>query len=63
VRDQEVLMTAGIPLLVLDEAQFIKNPKAHSHRVARQLKARHRLSLTGTPLENHLGELWRNTTS
>ncbi|TRZ64576.1 MAG: DEAD/DEAH box helicase, partial [Rhodocyclaceae bacterium] len=42
----------------LDEAQFVKNPKAQSHRVARQLKARHRLSLTGTPLENHLGELW-----
>ena len=47
--------------LTWDEAtfkEFIKNPKAHSHRVARQLKARHRLSLTGTPLENHLGELW-----
>jgi SNF2 family DNA or RNA helicase len=42
----------------MDEAQFIKNPKAQSHQVARLLKARHRLSLTGTPLENHLGELW-----
>ncbi len=58
VRDQEVLLQQEYHLLVLDEAQFIKNPKAHSHRVARQLKARHRLSLTGTPLENHLGELW-----
>jgi superfamily II DNA or RNA helicase len=58
VRDQEVLLQHEYHLLVLDEAQFIKNPKAHSHRVARQLKARHRLSLTGTPLENHLGELW-----
>ncbi len=58
VRDQEVLLQHEFHLLVLDEAQFIKNPKAHSHRVARQLKARHRLSLTGTPLENHLGELW-----
>ena len=58
VRDQEVLLQQEFHLLVLDEAQFIKNPKAHSHRVARQLKARHRLSLTGTPLENHLGELW-----
>ncbi len=58
VRDQEVLLQQEFHLLVLDEAQFIKNPKAHSHRVARQIKARHRLSLTGTPLENHLGELW-----
>lgn len=58
VRDQEVLLQQEFHVLVLDEAQFIKNPKAHSHRVARQLKARHRLSLTGTPLENHLGELW-----
>lgn len=58
VRDQEVLLERKFHLLVLDEAQFIKNPKAQSHRVARKLDARHRLSLTGTPLENHLGELW-----
>jgi len=58
VRDQEALLAQEFHLLVLDEAQFVKNPKAQSHRVARQLKARHRLSLTGTPLENHLGELW-----
>ncbi|MCX7176643.1 MAG: DEAD/DEAH box helicase [Proteobacteria bacterium] len=58
VRDQEALLAQEYHLLILDEAQFVKNPKAQSHRVARQLKARHRLSLTGTPLENHLGELW-----
>ncbi len=58
VRDREVLTACEYHLLVLDEAQFIKNPKAQSHAAARQLKARHRLSLTGTPLENHLGELW-----
>lgn len=58
VRDREVLLAREYHLLILDEAQFIKNPKAQSHQVARQLKARHRLSLTGTPLENHLGELW-----
>jgi len=58
VRDQEALLAQEYHLLVLDEAQFVKNPKAQSHRVARQLKARHRLSLTGTPMENHLGELW-----
>jgi hypothetical protein len=58
VRDQAILTEKEYHVLVLDEAQFIKNPKAQSHQVARQLKARHRLSLTGTPLENHLGELW-----
>ncbi|MDD5175839.1 MAG: DEAD/DEAH box helicase [Sterolibacterium sp.] len=58
VRDQKALLAQEYHLLVLDEAQFVKNPKAQSHRVARQLKARHRLSLTGTPVENHLGELW-----
>lgn len=58
VRDREALAAQDYHLLVMDEAQFIKNPKAQSHQVARSLKARHRLSLTGTPLENHLGELW-----
>lgn len=58
VRDRDILLAHDYHLLVLDEAQFIKNPKAQAHQVARQLKARHRLSLTGTPLENHLGELW-----
>jgi superfamily II DNA or RNA helicase len=58
VRDRETLLAHQFHLLVMDEAQFIKNPKAQSHQVARGLKARHRLSLTGTPLENHLGELW-----
>ncbi len=58
VRDRETLLAREYHLLIMDEAQFIKNPKAQSHQVARQLRARHRLSLTGTPLENHLGELW-----
>jgi len=58
VRDRETLLAQKYHLLVLDEAQFIKNPKAQSHQVSRRLMARHRLSLTGTPLENHLGELW-----
>ena len=58
VRDRDTLLAQEWHLLVMDEAQFIKNPKAQSHQVARRLRARHRLSLTGTPLENHLGELW-----
>jgi len=45
-------------LLILDEAHNIKNPKAKASQLVRQLSARHRLCLTGTPMENHLGELW-----
>ncbi len=45
-------------LLILDEAQNIKNNKTAAAKAAGSLDARHRLCLTGTPLENHLGELW-----
>jgi superfamily II DNA or RNA helicase len=44
--------------LVLDEAQAIKNPKAKQTRAAKALKAQARIALTGTPVENHLGDLW-----
>lgn len=44
--------------LVLDEAQAIKNPQAKCAQAARRINAQNRLCLTGTPLENHLGELW-----
>jgi superfamily II DNA or RNA helicase len=43
---------------ILDEAQNIKNAASQAAKAARLLKARHRLALTGTPVENHLGELW-----
>ncbi|QDT03727.1 ATP-dependent helicase HepA [Rubripirellula lacrimiformis] len=43
---------------VLDEAQAIKNPSSLSAKAARLLKADHRLAMTGTPVENHLGDLW-----
>ncbi|GMQ87533.1 MAG: hypothetical protein BMS9Abin08_0737 [Gammaproteobacteria bacterium] len=57
-RDKEHLLTHEYHLLILDEAQVIKNPKAQAGRVVREIDARHRLCLTGTPMENHLGELW-----
>ncbi|MBK5930073.1 DEAD/DEAH box helicase [Halochromatium salexigens] len=57
-RDLEVLIAQDWHLLILDEAQAIKNPRSKGAQAARALKARHRLCLTGTPLENHLGELW-----
>ncbi|HEX4150696.1 MAG TPA: DEAD/DEAH box helicase [Steroidobacteraceae bacterium] len=44
--------------LILDEAQAIKNPDSVSAKSARLLQADHRLALSGTPIENHLGELW-----
>ena len=57
-RDQEELAKTEYHLMVLDEAQYIKNSKTNAWQVARELRARHRLCLTGTPMENHLGELW-----
>jgi non-specific serine/threonine protein kinase len=45
-------------LLVLDEAQAIKNPAAKQARAVKQLRSRARVALTGTPIENRLGDLW-----
>ena len=45
-------------LVVLDEAQAIKNPGARQTRAAKQLDAHARIALTGTPVENRLGDLW-----
>lgn len=44
--------------VILDEAQAIKNSAAQCTKACRLLQAEHRLALTGTPIENHLGELW-----
>ena len=57
-RDLEQFSQQPFHLLVLDEAQHIKNPAAQVSQAVRQLDARHRLCLSGTPIENHLGELW-----
>jgi SNF2 family DNA or RNA helicase len=56
--DSDILLARDYYLVILDEAQTIKNPKAKVSTVARSLRAEHRLALTGTPVENHLGELW-----
>ncbi|TQV89200.1 DEAD/DEAH box helicase [Aliikangiella coralliicola] len=58
LRDAEKLNQVGIHLLVLDEAQAIKNSRSKITRIAFEMSSKHRLCLTGTPLENHLGELW-----
>ncbi|MCB1131578.1 MAG: DEAD/DEAH box helicase, partial [Verrucomicrobiae bacterium] len=57
-RDFDVLSKHDWHLCVLDEAQYIKNPKSIVARGVCQLRAAHRLCLSGTPMENHLGELW-----
>jgi superfamily II DNA or RNA helicase len=58
VRDFEELSKREWHTIVLDEAQHIKNPKALTAQSACKLKSAHRLCLSGTPIENHLGELW-----
>ena len=57
-RDVRALSAQPFHMLILDEAQSVKNAAGRSARAVRRIKARHRLCLTGTPLENHLGELW-----
>lgn len=57
-RDQPQLVAHAYHMLILDEAQYVKNSASRAASVIRGLKTRHRLCLTGTPLENHLGELW-----
>ncbi|MEO8170520.1 MAG: SNF2-related protein, partial [Oxalobacteraceae bacterium] len=57
-RDEEKLRQHNYHLVILDESHYIKNPRSKAAQAAGMLRARHRLCLTGTPLENHLGELW-----
>ena len=57
-RDLEALKKFEFRAVILDEAQFIKNPTALVSQSVKQLRAEHRLALTGTPLENRLLDLW-----
>lgn len=58
VRDAEALASIKWATVVLDEAQAVKNAETQRARAVRSLDADWRLALTGTPIENHLGELW-----
>ncbi|WP_226704731.1 DEAD/DEAH box helicase [Microbulbifer elongatus] len=58
VRDWERYSERAFSLVILDEAQAIKNPATKIAECVRKLKSDTRLCLSGTPLENHLGELW-----
>jgi superfamily II DNA or RNA helicase len=57
-RDQARWQQQPLSMAVLDEAQAIRNPRAQASRCVRTLDAPVRFCLTGTPLQNHLGELW-----
>lgn len=57
-RDLEHFKQQHFHQIILDEAQHIKNPSAKISQAVRELNSNHRLCLSGTPIENHLGELW-----
>ena len=57
-RDVRFMAEAPWRGVVLDEAQNIKNPATRQARAARSLGAEYRIALTGTPVENHVGDLW-----
>jgi SNF2 family DNA or RNA helicase len=57
-RDFETLREIHWGGIILDEAQTVKNPQTLQASAARSLKADYRIALTGTPVENHVGELW-----
>jgi superfamily II DNA or RNA helicase len=57
-RDQAILADRDWSMIFLDEAQVIKNANSTTTKLVHALKSPHRFCLTGTPLENHLGEVW-----
>ncbi|MEH2166150.1 MAG: DEAD/DEAH box helicase [Nostoc sp.] len=57
-RDIKSLQSISWQIIVLDEAQNVKNPEAKQSKAVRQLEATFRIALTGTPVENRLQELW-----
>lgn len=57
-RDKSRFIDYPFYYLILDEAQSIKNARTKTTQIIQQIQALHRLCLSGTPLENHLGELW-----
>ena len=58
IRDAEQLEAVSWERVVLDEAQAVKNRLSRSAKAVKRLTASHRIALTGTPVENRLGELW-----
>jgi non-specific serine/threonine protein kinase len=57
-RDTELFAQLEFDYLILDEAQYAKNARTATHKAIRAVRARHRLALSGTPIENNTLELW-----
>ncbi len=60
--DEEILTAFYFNYVILDESQHIKNPTSKSFRAVRRLKGKHRLILTGTPIENTVADIWPQMT-
>ncbi|MCD0487141.1 SNF2-related protein [Pedobacter sp. MC2016-14] len=60
--DIDILSTFYFNYIILDESQNIKNPSSKSFKAVRILKSRHRLALSGTPVENSVSDLWTQLT-
>jgi SNF2 family DNA or RNA helicase len=58
VKKTDWIKTYSWKLVILDEAQAIKNPGSQQTKAVKLLKANHRIAMTGTPIENRLGDLW-----
>ena len=56
--DARFLRDADLDYVILDEAQAIKNAGARQSRAVKELPCRHRVALSGTPIENRLSDLW-----
>lgn len=56
--DVEMFSKVDFHYMILDESQAIKNPKSKTFKAVREIRARHKLVLTGTPIENSLSDLW-----
>lgn len=57
-RDLDLYKEKVFPYMVIDEAQYIKNPATQAAKAVKEIPAVHRLALTGTPIENRLSDLW-----
>jgi SNF2 family DNA or RNA helicase len=56
--DYELLRSVDFHYLILDESQYIKNPESKIYKAVNELQSKHKLVLTGTPIENSLSDLW-----
>jgi len=58
MRDAEKLKNYKFDCMIIDEAQYIKNPEAKTSKAVKEFKAKYRMALSGTPVENNLSEMW-----